>query len=122
MCLTIRKLRNRHGEYTPSVSEKDKTVYKVVIRSGGRLLTLHREFRVRIGQIMSVKRFSILGGRVFEGIHAFTTLRCAKEHTGFGINRKVIKCTIPKGTPYYYGEDRDIVSLKLKLEGTIYPK
>ena len=52
-----------------------------------------------------------------DGIHAFTTRKQVNETIKFLLPCKcfAVKCIIPKGTPYFRGDDNDIVSLALQM-------
>ena len=48
------------------------------------------------------------------GLHAFTSLNYALQQQL--VNQVVVRCSIPKGTPYILGTDHEIVALKLVIK------
>lgn len=61
--------------------------------------------------------------QIYQGLHAYTSLKNAKKYSTFiNLNHsikhyKIIKMTIPEGTLYYLGQDGDIVS-EILFSGT----
>jgi hypothetical protein len=115
MCLIIDK--TKHPDLKPLIAKKDITVWKAYHSFGnGQLLTICNG--CPIANILIAKyrgkklnNFVVRNGQIDVGIHAFIEEdSAAKFFWGFS---EIIKFKIPKGTPYFFGEDEEIVALKM---------
>lgn len=116
MCLAIDKAGRKRGK--PHIAQQDIKVYKLLNK--GRIspqmryqwpakLLVHAKLKVK-------KHFN-----VFEGLHAYVTLKAAKRNTRtiFVDKRFVHHATIPRGALYYKGMNTDIVSTAMIVHGRV---
>ena len=131
MCLTVDKeFKTRQAARDffakPLIAKTNKTVYKVLKKRAfyKHLESPFQQEKYEPGELKTVPKFgkeilknfdSIWRININNGIHACTSLDQAIWMAERGFMRKVIKCYIPKGTPYFIGTDGDIVSLALQM-------
>lgn len=101
------------------ITKEDITVYKLVDRlRGGKYGAEYQNFTYENGYHytndnfpLRTRKTNLLG----EGMHSY------KNRPG-GSWMTVIKCYIPKGTPYYEGARGDIISRELVVVGQVRSK
>lgn len=119
------------------IADKDMTVYKVLCREGKIFASPYRGTRWNIGETKTVGFFgddSIIKRRfkkklpnlsrltIGRGLHAYTVKTNLRgKGWAFGCGDVVVRCTIPKGTPYILGYNKEIVSLALRLDKVVSP-
>jgi hypothetical protein len=117
MCLDLRtdQKRNDCNAPIPLIAKKDIICYKyLVILDKGKYKTPYRDFVVKHKATMEATlRCSQYS--VYEGIHAFTSLKKAKVKIIGNKGAVVVEAIIPKGAQYFRGKDSDIVATKMKI-------
>ena len=133
MCLKISnifKTRDAAQKFskTPLVASSNMVVYKMLDKHEA-YTSPHHCIRYFPGETKSVKKFSFAyvdacGWRVNvnKGLHSYSKDRSNvvyEKHTETlkRYNRVLIKCIIPKGTPYFTNKEGEYVSLKLQMPG-----
>ena len=132
MCLRITenfKTRKVAREFAADlkVTKTNKTVYKVLIYYHGINLYVgpYQRTEYEPNELKTVKKFGIqiktFGYHLWKieiekGLHACTTLDSAIRLAQYVKNPTIIKCIIPKGTPYFINNDKkEIVTLALQM-------
>ena len=110
----------------PKIAWKPITTYKVVYSPYDypSLLTLFQSFPIQIGCAYKVSLIKILKTRIKvsgihlmrKGIHSYKKESPARFMARLNMNKNtiVVKCTIPRFSLYWIGDNDDIVSNKLK--------
>jgi hypothetical protein len=96
MCLII-KLGQE-----PKIAKRNISVFKVLINYDSFYNTPYEHFPVKPGLKMN-SIIVVNNGEIHIAIHSFATLEGAKKCVGYGIERQLFKCIIPKGAVYYIG-------------------
>ena len=103
----------------PLIAENDITVYKMLDKDQNKYYSPCQYTQYCRGELKTADGFGfdILSNRITinNGIHAYTD-----KHHALGVATIyeysiVIKCYIPKGTPYFIGIYNEIVSLALQM-------
>ena len=141
MCLTVNKRFNTKKEIAefmknPTIATKNITVYKMLER--GRFDNLiyspYKNTEYKPGELKTAKRFTpgelrftteinyYIGYylNIEAGIHSYTDKNTAIKENIFG-RCFIVRCTIPKGTPYIIGTNNEIVSLALQMPKKLIP-
>lgn len=111
---------------TPIVCTQDIEVFKVLVPSNGHLYSPYRDFYYPLNKVLADKSkediHSCFGYYLIESgyFHSCVDLEGAKLLQfkllhAMKIKSKIYKGIIPKGTPIYYGEQKDICSKSLKV-------
>lgn len=115
----------------PRIARTNITVYKLLateIFEGKKKIILyhspHRAMRYRPGDTKTAEKFSFNFVRIFKwrteinkGLHSYhwSVAEGLSKHNNFKkFNYVLIKCIIPKGTPYFKNNAGECVSLALK--------
>ena len=130
MCLTVDKEFKTRQEVRdffakPLITKTNKVVYKVLERFGPIYNSPYQNMDYKLGELKTVPKFGVIIGKsllrnvwdmdIEKGIHACTTLYRARQIVNNGSFRVIVRCYIPKGTPYFIGNYNDIVSLALQM-------
>lgn len=129
LCVDVTKHYDNKGILLPRTATEDITVYKILFIDTFNLCIATPYVRFKVASDISHlpntvlkatmdHNISIAGPdacRVIKGIHSFVDFDTAKAsiHTFANTFYFMVACIIPKGTKYYLGIDRDIVSEKL---------
>lgn len=125
MCLTINTKKDNEKDaidYHKKTNGSTITVYKIL---SDKLKSLHQSYQYNLDmhyyQVKDKKTdkfgFGFTTGwknglstlRIHQGLHAFTSLKRAKNSLIFG--QKIVKCIIPKGAEYFIDrENHEIVT------------
>ena len=100
------------------IAKKDIPCWKLFEKSKTVLRALYRNSVYRIGETYTTKKFTRVLCYISKGRHSYSTSSKAKDERGGWprLDIVTVKCIIPKGTPYYYNsEDKEYVSLAIKL-------
>lgn len=118
----------RIGKEEAHIAKRDITVFKKVRQlEDGDFVSVHFAFRYSIGYHYTNNNFPLTTNSKHltnEGMHSFSLkeLKYYKKSKGL-FNKEghyvLIQCTIPKGTPYYRGNFREIISRELIVEKII---
>ena len=136
MCLNIKqtfKTRKAARAFKPLITKRSRLVYKVGRSYGATgFISPHRYFKYTIGETVKIRSFGkeiinswsnyeidITKINITKGFHAWRSLKIAKR-CRLNDEYNVYKCIIPAGTPYYLGDDGDIVSLAIRPVGVAY--
>lgn len=146
MCLTVadpefptnRKLFRTKSEMqnrmkNPDMTKRAMTVYKVLSGRRDDKVCLESPYmgqQYEIGWTYEVENFTFKKRQCYihpatyleveKGIHAYRTYESAKiSHFCRYIDRFIVKCIIPKGTPYFKGLNGDIVALRMTFKEII---
>jgi hypothetical protein len=129
MCLYI------GGDKRVRTATNDKVVFKILnaTNSPNSFIAPYRRSRYKLNQNKTIDKFTgeAEGNKSWQlesvsfttempkklrvvnrGLHAIRTLKEARLHRNM-IGGVVVRCIIPKGTPYINGQDNEIVSLSL---------
>lgn len=119
-----------HPRSNIKTSNADLTVYKVFLMKDGAYYSPYRRTKWKVGETKTVASFGDArgykgrfkkrlpeGGIVIgRGLHAYEEKKYAKRRQR---NVKIVRCTIPAGTPYILGAGHEIVSLSLRFDAVV---
>ena len=102
------------------IAKKDILAYKVLAK-GNRAIFFDRKYNIESNKVLTAKNYnmpifklSVWGDHIDEGFHMYRIITDANFSILRSYNDKIVKCYIPKGTPYYMN-DKNYVSLNLKF-------
>ena len=110
----------KNQDIKPLIAEEDITCYKVMIRNGnGQLASMVKYFpyelnksyhseigldNLTISSVVVKKDYVINTAEI--GFHSYRDIKNATlDYIGYGSNKVMVKCVIPKGSIYYKGYD-----------------
>lgn len=125
MCFYVQNNENSK----PKVAKQDIKCYKVFYRSdcygnqyGSYVKSYYQNFLYKIGVLYELDGYinpikTYWGATIEVGLHSYSTLYKATEQ-GWGRDKVIYECIIPKGSTYYYNDRHDeYVSDQIIIKG-----
>ena len=113
MCLETTQKRAK-------IAKEDIHCYKVMRVVNTHIRSIYQYHRYYINKLETIDKFGIVKYSTFvfidEGLHAYISLETALCRTIWNTGI-LYNCTIPKGSKYYLGNDDDIVSNQMMING-----
>lgn len=134
MCFYV---KNNKKAVTRWVALKDITCYKVIIKNNdpNMITSLHKKFNYKLKHIYKTKLKNINTKldpnqperyltTIHRGFHSYSNKHKAileyKWEKGWGWSIEIVKCTIPKGSEFYYNShDKEYVSNQIIIKQII---